>query len=400
MIPLSVIGADGNSGNRFSDLVESVEPEARQSYAASFAKVTDLSMDETLLEWTGFVRAVAHFHELRSFEASMNGLKKLELPLPATFLTSLSLEYNSFETLMDTMVLRELKSLEVLRLKGNEISKIGHEPYNLSAIPSFSKQLRYVDLSYNRVTSWKFVDDLSHVFPGITALRFAHNPIYRSSKDVGSFTSMDDSYMLTLARIQNLETLNFSKITAADRMNSEMFYLSQIAKEISGSPESKEDEIKSRHPRYADLCEKHGAPPIAREEAGVVNPNFLEARLIKFTFYMSPNTHEQQEAPKMTREIPMSFDVYGLKGLVGKMFGIRPLSLRLVWETGERDPVAGYEDFEDEDGEDGAGEVSNDLKETREKGKWMKREVEIKDGTRQLGNLVDGLQATVRVEIR
>ncbi|KAI9050721.1 hypothetical protein LZ554_004841 [Drepanopeziza brunnea f. sp. 'monogermtubi'] len=388
------------NGNRFSDLVGSIQPDEQHSYAASFARVTDLSMDEMLLAWTGFIRAVAHFHELRSFEASMNGLKRLDLPLRANRLTSLTLEYNSFESLMSIMVLRELSSLEVLRLKGNKISEIDAEQHNISEIPSFGKQLNYVDLSYNAISTWKFVDDLPHVFPGMNALRFAHNPIYKTSKDVGSFTSMDDSYMLTLARIQNLEILNFSRISPADRTNSEMFYLSQIAKEISEAPESKEKQVISRHPRYADLCERHGPPPITRKEAGVLNPNFLEARLIKFTFYVPLNTQIGGEGGRRAvREIPMSYDVYGLKGLVGKMFGIRPLSLRLIWETGEWDPVAGFEGFEDEE-DDGAAEVDEQMKAIREKGKWMKREVEIEDGTRQLGNLVDGLEATVRIELR
>ncbi|PBP22553.1 CAP-Gly domain-containing protein [Diplocarpon rosae] len=383
------------NGNRFSDLVGQHSLAKEHPYVNGFTKVTDLTMDGMLLDWSGFVCAVAQFQGLRSFEASMNGLKNLAISPPAEKLTSLTLEYNSFESLSDIIILRELKFLEVLRLKGNEISKISTEANKLAEVPAFGNQLRYVDLSYNAVSDWKFVDEMDHVFPGMTALRLAHNPIYKTSKKVGSFTSMDDSYMLTLARIRKLETLNFSKITTADRTNSEMFYLSQIAKEISEAPEGRENDTIKRHPRYADLCEKHGTPSITRNQVGVVNPNFLEARLIKFTLYMPPNTQaNQQQEIRMRREIPMSFDVYALKGLVGRMFGVRPLSMRLIWETGEWDPVAGYEDFEDEedDAEDGA--VDQRTKEAGDQGKWMRREVEIEDGTRQLGNLVDGLEAT------
>ncbi|PBP24547.1 CAP-Gly domain-containing protein [Diplocarpon rosae] len=383
------------NGNRFSDLVEQHSLAKERPYVSGFTKVTDLTMDEMLLDWSGLVCAVAQFQELRSFEASMNGLKNLAVTPPAERLTSLTLEYNSFASLTDIIILRELKFLEVLRLKGNEISKISAESDKLAEVPAFGNQLRYVDLSYNAVSDWKFVDEMDHVFPGMTALRLAHNPIYKSSKKVGSFTSMDDSYMLTLARIRNLETLNFSKITTADRTNSEMFYLSQIATEISAAPEGRGKDTIHRHPRYAELCEKHGSPSIARTEVGVVNPNFLEARLIKFTLYMPPNTQANQpEEIRMRREIPMSFDVYALKGLVGKMFGVRPLSTRLIYETGEWDPVAGYEDFQDEedDAEDGAGDQRT--QEVGDQGKWMEREVELEDGTRQLGNLVDGLEAT------
>ncbi|CAL3963620.1 unnamed protein product [Diplocarpon coronariae] len=394
------------SGNRFSDLAGQHSLEKGRPHDHAFTKVTDLTMDEMLLDWSGFVYAVAQFQELRSFEASMNGLENLAVTPPAERLTSLTLEYNSFESLTDIIILRELKFLEVLRLKGNEISKISTEPKSRADVPAFGKQLRYVDLSYNAVSDWQFVDEIDRVFPGMTALRFAHNPIYKTSKNVGSFTSMDNSYMLTLARLRNLETLNFSRITTADRTNSEMFYLSLIAKEASEAPEGKEQDTIAQHPRYAELCEKYGTPSIARKEARVVNPNFLEARLIRFSFYMPPNTQaDQQQEIRLARQIPMSFDVYGLKGLVGRIFGVRPLSMRLIWETGEWDPVAGYEDFDDDDDDGGGGDdqdraADQRIRQTRPKGRWMRREVEIEDGTRQLGSLVDGLEATVRIELR
>ncbi|KAL2067119.1 hypothetical protein VTL71DRAFT_1543 [Oculimacula yallundae] len=388
------------NGNRFSDVFEESRLESDKPHVSAFTKITELSMDEVLLDWAWVVGIVAQFQHLKTFEASLNGFKQLRHPLNMERLTSLTLEYNGFQSLADIVMLRELSSLEILKLKGNEISKIDGKLYEVSELPAFGKQLRYVDLSYNEVSDWKFVNDLDHIFPGMTALRFAYNPIYKTSKDAGSFTSMDDSYMLTLARIRKLETLNFSKISPADRTNSEMFYLSRITKELSEAPENKEQDIISQHPRYAELCEIHGTPTIVRKRAGVLNPNFLEARLITFTFCLPANSLEgQREEIKMVREIPMSFDVYRVKGLVGRMFGIRPLSLRLIWETGEWDPVAGYEEWEEED-EDEEEEVDEETKAMRERGKWMKREVEIEDSTRRVGNLVDGMEAVVRLELR
>lgn len=389
---------NGFSGNRFSDIFKDSRLVDDKPHASAFSKVTDLSMDEMLLDWASVIGVVAQFQQLKTLEVSMNGFKRLDQSLQVEALTSLTLEYNAFQTLADVFVLRNLQSLEVLRLKGNEISKTDNEPYELSNLPSFGKQLCYVDISYNAVTEWKFVNDLDHIFPGMTALRLANNPIYKTSKDVGSFTSMDDSYMLTLARIRKLETLNFSKITAADRTNSEMFYLSRITKEISETPESKEADVITRHPRYAELCEKHGAPTIVRKEAGSDTPNYMEGRLIKFTFYLPQDSLEgQTKEIKMERRIPKSFDVYRVKGLVGKMFGVRPLSIRLIWETGEWDSVAGYEEWESEDeGED----IDEETAAVREMGKWVKREVEIEDCTRPVGNLVDGLEATLRLEMR
>jgi tubulin-specific chaperone E len=114
------------------------------------------------------------------------------------------------------------------------------------------------------------------------------------------------------------------------------------------------------------------------------------------------------------REIPKGVDVYRLKGIVGRMFGVRPLRTRLVWESNEWDPVGGSEDGYDEDEEDEDEDEEERVAEVleskggedgekirgREKGKWVRREVELEDGTREIGFWIEGREATVRVELR
>jgi len=286
-------------------------------------------------------------------------------------------------------------------LKGNYISKIAQSPR-----PNFTfgSKLGYVDLSYNDVADWAFVDTLADVFPGLRALRLSHNPIYEgASTGMGQVTSIEEGYMLTIARLGKLTALNFSNITAADRTNAEMYYLSRIGKAMGEVAEAEEQSVASQHKRYPELCEIYGAPVVVRTKAGAVNPDFLEARLIKFTFYLPPKEGSHEEPITKLREIPKSFDIYRVKGIVGRMFDIRPLSMRLIWETGEWDPVAGYEeDEEDEDSDDeGEGKLRNsETAASAEKGKWMRREVEIEDGTRQVGFCVDGMDAKVRIELR
>jgi hypothetical protein len=212
--------------------------------------------------------------------------------------------------------------------------------------------------------------------------------------------------MLTLARCSKLTSLNFSKITAADRSNAEMFYLSRIAGAIAAVPEADAESVIAGHKRYAELCEKYGEPAIVRTNGGEINLGFLEARLISFTFYQPPNARAAQtEKITLSKEIPKSFDVYRVKGIVGKMFGVSPLAVRLIWETGEWDPVGGYEEEEessddDEKLEEDEKTTRHDKQAVRETGRLMKREVEIEESTRIIGNYVDGLEAVVRVELR
>ncbi|KAG9241945.1 tubulin-specific chaperone-like protein E [Calycina marina] len=383
------------NGNRLT-----LRPGDLENATEAFQKITSLEIDETLLSWEDVCLLVPKFWDLATLTLSSNNLHSISSPLPISTLTSLTMEWNQFTSMSDLRPLTKLASLESLHLKGNQISKAG------TARLVFGKKLNYVDLSYNQVSTWEFVDTLADVFPGMTALRFAHNPIYEHlAREFGTVVGVDDSYMFTLARLRNLKSLNFSSISDEERRDAEMFYLSRIGQAMAKVSAEEEMTVTSQHKRYAELCHMYGEPTVVRKPADAVNPDFLEARLIKFTFYKPSNKDEtgnHGDAIMIAKEIPKGFDVYQVKGIVGRLFGLRPLSLRLIWETGEWDPVAGYEeeeeDYSDEDDDEKVHEAETESK--RDKGKWMKREAEIEDSTRQVGFCVDGLEATVRVEMR
>lgn len=129
------------------------------------------------------------------------------------------------------------------------------------------------------------------------------------------------------------------------------------------------------------------------------------------------------------KDIPRTIDIYRLKGIVGRLFGIqRPLGCTLIWETGEWDPVKGEEEEDggwscDEDeeydgeGEEGKGErkvkTEEPEPETKKRGpdpgkenkkeqgqKWTRREIELVDGTHDIGFWIESREARVRVELR
>lgn len=375
-------------------------PDELVSSPRAFAEVKELQLDEMLLSWEDICLLAKQFESLSVLTASMNGLESLQSPLSNPTLTSLTLEYNQFTNLSDLAPLSQLSSLENLLLKGNQISATRSE---ISPQPIFGSKLQYVDLSYNQVNSWAFVDDLAEIFPGMTGLRLQHNPIYDTITKEGSSWSVDDGFMLVLARLGNLKSLNFSPISDIDRRNAEMFYLSRIGKEMASVPESEEHTVTSQHRRYAELCDKYDKPDIVRKGPETINPDFLEARLIKFTFYMPPNTlPDQKDAIERKKEIPKGFDIYRVKGIVGRLFDVKPLHIRLIWETGEYDPVAGYEMGEDDSSDDEDDDKTTLKTEDPARagtGEWMKREVSIEDSTRQVGYFVEGMEARVRVEI-
>lgn len=108
-----------------------------------------------------------------------------------------------------------LASLQKLLLKNNAISKINEASTNADAsLPVFPSTLAYVDLSHNAIDAWSFIDQLHDVFPGMTSLRVSHNPLYQNLRSADDKPlGVDDGYMLTLARLSRLKTLNYSPVS-------------------------------------------------------------------------------------------------------------------------------------------------------------------------------------------
>lgn len=389
------------SGNRFTF------PSQRLDLGKHvFRNVQEIELNQTLLSWDALVVIAEQCAALTTLSASLNAFKSISSSINTEVLTCLKLDNNMFTSLSDLAPLTAMSSLQGLHLRGNKIRATTNARNETS--PVFGSALHYIDLSENAVTSWSFVDSLTDCFPGMTALRFSKNPIYAKSdmSQRDSKTVDEEAFMLTLARIPKLQSLNFSTITVAERTNAELFYLSRIAKELSSTSKGSEGAILAQHKCYSRLCDMYGAPDIIRTSQHVINPNFLEARLIAFNFHLPGGMDgSENDSQVLSREIPKSFDVYKVKSMVASMFKLHPRKIRLIWETGEWDPVAGYEDvvsdFSDNEAETQGIDTSDQrmaVSVESKQGRFVKREQVIEDSTRQIGFCVDGQEATVRVE--
>lgn len=343
-----------------------------------------MKLEENLLPWESLVNIANLFPVLATFSASSNLYTTLSAHTLNPTITDLTLEDNLIASLSATESLTKLPNLKRLILKSNKISEISAAG---SSLPVFPDSLTEVDLSFNEIGNWSFVDQLVRVFPGLTSLRISHNPLFESLQAPnGHPLTADDGYMLTIARLGNLTTLNHSQITSKERLNAETYYLSLISQEVQFAPESQQLHILSSHPRYKQLCETYGEPNIQRSTNNV-NPNSLAARLLRIKFYLATSKSTTYED-----EIPMSLAAYTVHGMVSKHFDIRPLKSRLIWETGDwmLARKAGGIDAEASDSEDSETEIGMEK---------VMREVEIVPGTRTIGTWIDGMEATVRVEV-
>jgi hypothetical protein len=348
-----------------------------------FAYITTLKLEDDLLPWEDLTSITRQFSNLTTFSASSNFYSSLTPHVLNPTITDLTLEENLFPSLSALKPLTNMPNLQRLVLKSNNISEIGTSPL------VFPATLKEVDLSFNEITTWSFIEQLEHIFPGLISLRVSHNPLYEALQAPdGRPLTADDGYMLTLARLGNLKTLNHSPISDKERLNAESYYLSLIVKEVQFGPENLREQILNKHPRYKWLCEEYGEPDIKRSK-NAVNPNSLAARLLRIKFYLASDKTQVAEV-----EIPMSCTAYTALGVVGKQFGVTPMNCRLIWETGDWMPARRtMADIEDEDWD------SEDSEDETATGKVM-REVEITPGTRSIGTWIDGMEATVRVEFK
>jgi len=380
-------------GNRFRKL--GVHDQAKNALEVIFRGIKFLGLEDTLIDWEDLCNLASRFRDLTTLSAANNALTRLSSTnLPPT-LTSLNLEGNAFQALSDVTALSELPNLQKLYLKYNTIATVARHDSNI--LPPFSGSLTELDLSYNCIDSWALIQALPQIFPGLVSLRVSHNPLYQNLKAPdGQPLTADDGYMLTVARLPMVKTLNYSPVTPKEKLNAETYYLSLITTELTQSRHEQASAIKASHPRYQYLCNEYGDPTIkASKGAAAINANSLAARLIRLTFRLDDATTAQlssESSRDFVVELPKRFSVYSVLGIVGKHFGLEPLKVKLIWETGEWDVVSSDTSDEDSDN-DMEGRAKEELRRSP-------REVEIVAGTRAIETWIDGEKARLRVGLR
>ena len=349
-----------------------------------------LSISQALLGSEEIRELATAFPALETLRSANNESTNWICPVLPSSLQTLDLSENQLHSLSHIRDLgQNCPNLRTLSLKNSLISEVGIKL-------DFPTTLEDLDLAYNAIDEWKFFNDLA-ALSRLRSLRVTGNPLYKHvvSAD-GKPLAAEDGYMLTIARLPQLQSLNYSKIAEKERLNAETYYLGQIAIELSTSAEGKEKAVLARHPRYRDLCAEYGEPTIERKaRADEVDPRSLAARLVSVMFVLEDGSLPDGKQRTWTTELPKSFDVYAILGTVGKELDVSPMTLALVLETGERDPVArdsGYAGPEWWDSDD--EEVDTDA----DKEDWTIREIELVPGTRVLGTYVEGREARMKVK--
>jgi hypothetical protein len=351
--------------NRFYSLEHSPE-------YTPFRRVRTLGLSDNLLTWPEAAAFVQKFPEISDLTLSSNELASLCNQAFPPNVKSLDVSTNDLTSISCLAGLSQFPNLQTIVLKHNPISLVDTVDKATTTLPTIIE----VDLAYSAISSWSFFNCLPDIFPGMRHLRVAGAPLFSSLRSVdGKPLTAADGYMLTIARLPQLKTLNFSPITDKERLNSEIYYQNQIALELelastsdfssAGDAAASREAILAQHPRWSALCEEYGVPAAktqGEDNASIVgahdymkNPNSLGARLVHLSFVLDTNSvpgttslapasaEAQPVEQSWTQELPRVYDIYSLLGNVGNHLSrsvykegrIHSLRIRLFWLSGE-----------------------------------------------------------------
>ncbi|KAL8770066.1 MAG: hypothetical protein Q9209_004104 [Squamulea sp. 1 TL-2023] len=422
------------TGNRFNSLNS-----RNENSSDAFKQLAGLNLANCSIGWDDIpMLCTQHdFSKLQSLSLAFNPLDhppRTSLSFHLPNLTTLDLTSCNLSTLNPLTPLNHLHRLTTLILRSNPLT-------TLSTHPALNfPHLQTLDLTSTHLPTHSSLNPISSTFPSLTSLKTSSTPI---------ITSDPSARLITIARLPGLTILNNTPIPHHERQNAELYYLGTITPLfLAAKSEQEERLVWEQHPQWGYLCEKYGEPELITKKRNPPEPASqtklssdsedsekpiypavsLGANLITFTFHFpllcpnsllssnasSPSSKQIPSPPKdaevtHTQEIPKQIDVYRLKALVGRLYSIPCMEIKLVLVTDEWDPIpaAKPEDddwscSEDEWSEDEAPNIEEREQRKREKDKklWVRREIELVDSTRPVAFWVEGKEARVRVERR
>ncbi|KAI5119941.1 hypothetical protein M0805_002130 [Coniferiporia weirii] len=292
--------------NRFSTLSDT------KNLHTSFSSLEELRADRTLISWAEVITLTTVMPSLRYLELGYNALSSLGAVPPqkissATRLKVLNLDGNELEEWSDVMIsITPFTTLERLILTSNRIRRI-----TPPALRSTTSNIKHIGLQDNYLSTWPDIDALNVWLPGLETLNMNGNPLVSGSNDFRQ---------QAIARLPFLLSLNGTAISIKERNDCEIYYLSLIVR-----TESTSDEERSReHPRWKELCEKHGAP----ERSSVVKDrDTLAGRLIRISVYWSGTAEpERPPAPQtLTAQLPPPLTLRVLPTMTVRSFRLKLL---------------------------------------------------------------------------
>ncbi|KAI9472262.1 MAG: hypothetical protein EXX96DRAFT_642823 [Benjaminiella poitrasii] len=253
-----------------------------------------LALNETLISWKDIellAPSLTHLEDLQLGGNQISELSSVHFPQ----LKCLNLENNLIRDWQQVIKLGTLPKLEILFLNDNQLGAIEKPTTN----KMFSKLL-FLRIERNAIDDWKSIDALNH-FQNLTKLRCKENPIFKGLDKEAEAAQI-------VGRNKNLSNVNGNTLTNRERTDLERYYIKLCTKDGATH-----DSIASVHPRYNELCTRHGQPDLESQtkESSIA----LKDRLITLTFTQREHVVQadlttivfQKDLPVITKSITKKF---------------------------------------------------------------------------------------------
>ncbi|KDR81741.1 hypothetical protein GALMADRAFT_239919 [Galerina marginata CBS 339.88] len=299
---------------------------------ASFRKLTEIQLNDTLMDWTDVQTIMSFIPQLRVIELGYNQLTRLCGDKPQNQLNSVVEVFN-----LDTnhcsdwthicTALTEYKSLQRVVLTSNNIENI---PFPESPSDCLHG-LKYLSLSENRINSWEAIDALSCWLPSLETLMMTGNPLVNDG-ELGK-----QARPFLIARIPSLMTLDGASISSRERADSELFYMSHIIQQGIVP-----DEVRSRaHYHWDNLCKRHGKPDEIQKQQNIQNKlsnHLIDLQLFRYDESMEQNGEAFQSPPEtILRVLPtMTLRILRLKLCKSLKYDARSTKITFWLRMGHR----------------------------------------------------------------
>ncbi|ORY99979.1 hypothetical protein BCR43DRAFT_484660 [Syncephalastrum racemosum] len=278
-----------------------------------FTDLTTLALSGTRTTFADILRLEPLFPHLEDLQLGACQLSSLETVQPHQLkkLKWMNLEENEIQDWEEVAKLGQLQSLDTLYLNHNRISQV-------HAIQSgHFERLEFLRLDDNALADLHSLDMLN-ALPSLTKLRIKRNPVFHEMNNTQATAEI-------MGRIARLHMVNGTTLTSRERDDFERYYLSRCV-----ADGTTHDAIAQHHPRYRELCTKHGEPDLSANSKEKSSAT-LNDRLIEITLSLRPRVDvgeltDPSQLPKatktMARRLLGTMLVRNLRHIIRKLFNI------------------------------------------------------------------------------
>ncbi|XP_077574377.1 tubulin-specific chaperone E isoform X2 [Stigmatopora nigra] len=298
-------------------------PSESASRRGAFGNLRALTLIGCRLTWTQILECAPMWPKLEELIVEDNLISHLDRPPEGVFeeLRCLDASKNAVE--QDSLLnLAHLPRLEHLILSDAALSDIRFPDAAAGAETSAFASLEKLNLNCNAISEWGVMDELAKL-PSLRQLWCRGNHLVSDDRNPKTANQM------LVAKLPHLCVLNGSQVSPQERRGAERDYLKMFGEEWmrSEARSPSRREFARRHPRYAGLVEKHGAP----EEGELKKPRpfALKNQLLKITFVFADETSR----PPLVKKLPVTMEIGKVKGLLARILRVPAGDLKLSYTS-------------------------------------------------------------------